>query len=436
MEQSVKQNNWIKNSVSLKLGVIAVIMLLLLIPSSMIKRLIKEREGRKEKTVSEIYNKWGTKQSLSGPILTVPYKTFIKKEEKVVEINHYAHFLPEKLDIKGELIPEIRYRGIYNVIAYRAQLDFSGSFESIDFSDWKISSENIQWNEAFLTIGISDMRGINENIIINWGGNQHSVTPGVNSKDLIRSGVSSNVKVEKKKNYNFSFKIDINGSEMLNFTPIGKVTDVEIFSTWNTPSFNGAILPDKREITKDGFKAKWNVLQLNRNYPQKWIDEEFNLNDSQFGVNLIFPVDIYQKSIRSVKYSLLFIVLTFLIFFFAEILTKNRIHPIQYLIVGFALCVFYSFLIALSEHIDFNLAYLIASISIISLISVFTKAIFKNTRIALIVCSALIVLYVFLFTILQLMEYSLLMGNIGLIVVLAIVMFYSRKIDWYGKINT
>ncbi len=289
--------------------------------------------------------------------------------------------------------------------------------------------------------------GINENIKVTWDSEEFYVKPGIEIKlspgsrneqliKTIRSGVSANIPLniaEAKKAYNFTFDINLKGSEKLGFIPLGGETNVELISDWQTPSFDGAFLPDEREVGKDGFKARWKVLQLNRNFPQSWKGKPSNdILDSAFVVKLLVPVDEYQKNERSVKYAIMFISLTFLIFFFVEVINKIRIHPIQYLLVGLALVLFFSLLLSLSEHLNFNLAYLIASIGTISAITLYSRNIFKNNRLTMLQGGVLAILYIFIFTILQLQDYALLMGSTGLFVVLAIVMFISRKIDWYA----
>jgi inner membrane protein len=228
--------------------------------------------------------------------------------------------------------------------------------------------------------------------------------------------------------------LNINGSESINFIPVGKQTNVDLDSDWANPSFEGSFLPNTRDINETGFNASWKVLHLNRSYPQQWIGTKYNIDESSFGVKLLLPVDHYQKSLRSVKYAIMFISLTFLIFFFTEILNKKRIHPIQYLLVGLGLSVFYTLLVSLSEQINFNLAYLLASLSIITLITAYSYSMLKNIKLTVIVAFVLSVLYTFLFTVIQLQDYSLLLGSIGLFLALAIVMYLSRKVDWYSNL--
>jgi len=434
MTEKNTTRNWLRNSITIKSAIIGILTLILLIPAGMIRNLIHERSSLRNSVISEISYKWGNPQTIAGPIITIPYKKYHEQDNKLVESIHYVHFLPESLDISGQINPEIRYRAIYKVVVYNSVLEFNGNFTKPDFSDWKIKDSDILWEDATLSIRIPDMRGIKDNIKIDWNKESYDVNPGINNQNNY-TGVSTNIKFNENKDYNFHFSLNLNGSENLNFIPVGKETNIALNSTWCNPSFEGSFLPYERDITEDGFTANWKVLHLNRSYPQKWRGDSYSIDSSFFGVKLLLPVDHYQKSLRSVKYAIMFISLTFLVFFFTEILNKKRIHPIQYLLVGLGLSIFYSLLVSLSEQISFNLAYLIASVSIISLITIYSHSIFKSRKLTIIIASVLIILYVFLFVILQMHDYSLLLGSIGLFISLAIVMYLSKKIDWYSNLQ-
>jgi len=441
-------NQKVKNSITIRLLSIAFLVLILLIPTSMIESMIREREYRRQDVTSEVSSKWGSQQVVTGPILTVPYHKYVKDQNKnLVKTKAYAHFLPDDVNINGNLTPEIRYRSIYEIIVYNTKLKLDGVFSNPDFEALGINENYVLWNEAFVSLGIPDMKGIQDNINLKWNDTIYAFNPGIETNDVIGSGVSTKIKLSKepliktdiehvsdttKKKYNFSFDLNLNGSTYLNFIPVGKETNVYITSNWAHPSFTGASLPDEREITKDGFTAHWKELHLNRNYPQQWLGNIHHINSSAFGVNLLLPVDEYQKSTRSAKYAIMFIAFTFLIFFFIEVRNKKRIHPIQFILVGLALTIFYALLVSLSEHIHFNNAYLISSTAIILLISTYSITIFKNKKLTALMGGVLVLLYGFIFTILQLEDYALLMGSIGLFIVLAIVMYLSRKIDWYA----
>ena len=437
METIEKISNGLFNSAGFKLALITFLTLLLLIPASMIMELIKEREQRRDETIQEVTSVWGNEQTICGPVLTIPYKVTQKSgKDEFNTIISYMHILPDQLRVEGKLEPEVRYRGIYKVITYRAKLHISGRFTDPDMIGLNISPEQIDGDMAWIEVGIPDMRGINQDIMLHWGDSVLPVIPGIPSQEISVSGIHCEVPVASLSGVSFSFDLDLNGSHSLNFIPIGKDTRVSLVSTWNSPSFKGAFLPDDRKISKSGFTADWNILQLNRNYPQQWIGNQYSLAESAFGVELITPVDTYQKSMRSVKYAVLFIGLTFLVFFFAEVLTKVRIHPVNYLLTGVALCVFYSLLTALAEHISFELAYLVSGLIIITMIAIFAWSLYKNGRITLIVIATLVALYTYLYVILQLMDYSLLFGNIGLVIILGIIMYFSRKINWYSSVKS
>lgn len=445
-----------KNFVIFKMMIIGVLSLLLLIPTAMIGELIREREVRRNQAIDEIDAKWGNRQVVAGPILTLPYKKIVLQDGKSVEVLDYAHFLPDTLSVKGFIAPEMRQRGIYQVAVYGSNIKFEGIFSQPNLSDLSIASEKVLWNEAFVSIGISDMRGIKENVVIKWDGKDSNARPGL-GKDLslggssaqtrdaimlekIPSSVGMNSGVNFKVAMNpaggkaipYSFGLNLNGSEGLDFVPLGRETNVELASVWQSPNFGGAFLPEKMEVNKEGFKANWKVLQLNRNFPQSWAgNTNQDILSSAFGVNLLIPVDEYQKNSRANKYAILFIALTFLIFFFSEVMNKLRIHPMQYLLVGLALVLFFSLLLSLTEHFNFNFAYLISSLSTISMVTLYSKHIFKSLQMSMLQAGIMLIVYGFIFAILQLQDYSLLVGSIGLFFILAIVMYISRKIDWY-----
>ncbi len=426
-------------SVSFKLFVIVSLSLLMLIPTIFIRNLIDERQGRKDETIREVTSKWGEEQQLFGPLLIIPYeKIEYVSEGRYTRNKHYFQVLPDELIVNGELDPEVRYRGIYEVITYGSTLQISGKFNANTFKDWPDTPEKILWNEAKLVLGISDLTGLDAIETLTWNKESISAEGGIPYNSSVSSGIYSSIKIDKEAENEFNIHLSLNGSESIGFVPAGKVTSIKLSSAWPDPSFTGASLPDKREVTPEGFTAEWESMHLTRSYPQKWSDDKYSyeIPESAFGVDLLIPVDIYQKSTRSVKYAFLFIGLTFLVIFFIEMMSKQRIHPVQYLLTGFALIIFYSLLLALSEHLNFALAYLISSASIVTIIVAYANSIFSHRRFAVITLIVLASLYTFLYTILQMSDFALLLGNIGLVLIIAIVMFFSRKIEWYNESNS
>ena len=427
-------NGWLKTSITIKLISMGVIILLLMIPSSMIQDIIRERESTNTEAIDEVSSKWGGSQTISGPIISVPYKIVYRQENGYTsEATEYYHFLPEYLKITGEVVPEKRYRGIHEVVVYKSNLLITGKLIKPKITDSDIDPSKIMWKDAFIQMGLSDMRGINENIKMDLDKKEFSFNPGIPTNDIVASGVSAPLNNIDSLNteMNFDIKISLNGSSNLFFSPLGKETIVNIKSSWSDPSFDGAFLPDNRKIDAAGFTADWKVIHLNRNYPQQWRSSKFNINGSNFGVNFMVPVDHYTKTTRSAKYSFLVIFLTFLGFFFVEVFIKKRIHPFQYILIGLAICLFYTLVLSLSEHIGFNMAYIVSTILTIGAISLYASGIFKNTKTTILLSSVLVTLYGFIYIIIQLQDYSLLVGNIGLFIILVAIMYFSRKINWY-----
>ncbi len=452
---SSRFGSWVKNSLLVKLGFIGFLILFLLIPNSMIQGLIYERQGRLDDAMREVSTSWGGAQTIIGPILSIPFSEWTQLSDgKKVESIQTAYFLPLSLQVDGNVNPEIRKRGIYEIVLYQSELNISGKFSKPDFAAMHIQPENVHWDQAKLSLGISGMSGIKNSINLDWAGTSTRLEPGTASAIVLPSGVSNAVALAPDQAaYNFKLGLKLNGSGFLKFEPVGKETKVKLASTWPSPSFEGEFLPDERSISAAGFEASWTVLDLNRNYPQQWKDKDYsfirsnnagdqaaqhygvanpNQPTSSFGVRLIQTVDEYAKTDRSSKYAILVIGLTFLIYFFFEILRKFHIHPFQYLLVGLALSVFYLLLLSLSEHLGFNKAYFLAAGVTIALITMYSAGVFKIRRLTFQLFLLLTLIYGFIFIVLQLEDYALLAGSVGIFAALAAVMFYSRNVDWYN----
>ena len=430
------------NNIYLRILIIAMIILLLLVPTFLIENQIKEREKINKDAIEEVSSKWSGSQKISGPFLSIPNIHYqkIKKngsENLETEIIDQIHLFPSEFKINGVINPEIRYRSIYEVVVYNSYLEISGYFKTEDLKSNNLDFKNLQFNNATLNFGITDLRGIEKQVQLLWNGESYFFNPGVSNKHVVSKGISTPVKmIVNDSVYQFSFKLKLKGSQKLYFNPVGKISDITLKSTWNNPSFNGAFLPDERQISGSGFSAHWNILNLNRNFPQVWINDSNNMSDSEFGVDLILPIDIYQKTYRAIKYAFLTLCLTFLAFFFIETLKKKFIHPVQYLLIGISLVVFYSLLLSTSEYINYYWSYAISAVLTILLISGYVRAILKSNKFAILILLLLTVLYTFIFIIIQLQDSALLVGSLGIFIILAIVMFLSRKIDWQNLTNS
>ena len=423
-----------KESITLRIILIAAITIILLIPLFMIQSLIDERQSYRNEAVREVSKGWAGNQTVSGPVLNVNCtKEFKDKDGKILTSNSQINLLPENLNYNVEIFPEKRYRGIYEVILYRTKVKINGKFNT---SGLNKSLDDKKILDTYVSFNLSDLRGMQKESQLKWNDKDYNLSAGLHSQSVLKNGFSSAVPIELNNN-DYSFEIDlmINGLENLEFLPIGKTTNVNVTSNWNTPSFTGAFFPTERKVNEDGFTASWTINSFNRPFPQQWESEYHDVFTSAFGLNLLVPVDQYQMTMRSSKYGLMIIVLTFLSFFMIELFGKTAIHPIQYLLVGLALVIFYSLLLAISEYFSFDVSYLIASMSVILLISIYTKSIYKSFKIGSMIFGALIVFYGFMYTILLLQDYSLLIGNVALFALLASVMMLTRKLNWFDVLK-
>ena len=427
-------DNVIKRSVMLRMALIGALTIALLIPSVLIIGLVNERENTRDSAVHEVSDKWGSAQTIAGPILNVPYRVpSYATKDRVVYSTELAHFLPESLNISATIQPEVRHRGMYEVVLYSARVQIDGSFAEPSFDQLGVQAQDILWDKAFLTLGISDLKGVKEGISIQFDDQTLVADPGVNEDEVLTTGINVHPKLrQSSKAYAFSATLDINGSGQLLFIPVGKETRVGVTSPWTTPSFIGNTLPVQRSVSDGKFNAEWKVLHLNRNFPQHWTGKQYDITQAAFGVKLLLPVDEYQKTTRAAKYAIMFIVVTFLAFFLTEILSKKVIHPIQYALIGFALLLFYVLLLSLSEQMTFNYAYVISSMGIILLVGGYTRSVLSSNTAAASITGIMIVLYGFMYVLLQLEDYALLLGSIGLFIILALVMYLTRRIDWFA----
>ena len=452
-KQQNKFGNWLKTSITARMLMIGFLIIILLIPLTYIESLIRERSERQKSVVNEINQKWGNEVLLYGPILKVPYKTYTEKlltnseTQKVTKetISHtnYAYFFPEELAIKSEINPEIKKRGIYKTSVYKSDMNISGFFTKPNFTNLEVEDKDVLWEKSTIIIKTSNLKGINNHVEISLNSNSYAFVPKY--EEQIKNNLINNNKTLHKletsylqkeditlnNKQNFSIELTISGSQQFNIIPIGKQTTLNVKSNWKTANFIGEFLPfNSDKITEDGFDAKWKILHINRPFSQEYIKYLPNLNEFAFGVNFKIPIDEYQKSERSAKYGFLVIALTFLIFFLIQSISKINIHPFQYLMIGLALTMFYTLLISISEHSNFFNAYLIASISVIVLITLYSKSILKTFKFPLFIGVSLVALYSFIFVIIQLESYALLVGSLGLFAILSAIMYASRKIEW------
>jgi len=433
--------NRIRFSQLLRVLLIGFLVLLLQIPIVMISSLIQERSMTRNEAVEDVTGKWGKEQTLAGPVVAVPYVEHWLEDlptggQRPRNAVRHASFLPETLAVEGKIESDVRYRGIFGVPVYRMLLEVKGSYQKPDFSEWGIKPDDILWDRAELWLRISDARAIQNQASLNWNGIPIDFAPGTGDSGGSIPGIHIPLKgclggVSSQ----FSFLLTLNGSVGAYFTPMGRETVVELKSNWSNPSFRGNWLPTERRVSDSGFEARWSIPSLGRNYPQRWnssSDFEKEIVNSRFGLELLSPIDPYRMSTRSVKYEALFLLLTFLSLWQFEVLSRRRIHSLQYLLVGAAMCVFYLLLLSLAEHLGFLSAYLLASVAVVGLITAYCAAILRRAAWTAVIGGLVGALYAYLYVLLRNEDYALLIGALGLFVILAAVMYLTRRTDWYG----
>lgn len=263
-------SHFIRQSVTLKLVSIFILMLLLMIPMEFVRSLINERDGLRQSAIKEVSDKWSNAQYIYGPILTIPYNRQVLEDGKTRIVREEAHILPSLLNIDGKVEPQSLNRGIYKVVVYDSKVSFKGSFTGLDKYLAELNQYELLWNEAFLTINISDLRGIKDKVEVNWNGTAIPIEPGSKIPALVTSGITVNniiMDVPAENFFDFSFDLHLQGSQYLGLVPLGKETNVKLTSNWQDPSFSGSFLPDDRIVNEKGFSATYKILELNRNYP-------------------------------------------------------------------------------------------------------------------------------------------------------------------------
>jgi inner membrane protein len=432
-------------SVTLKAVLIGAIVLLLLVPLGMLRGLVTERSSLREQAYARVAQGWGGSAVLGGPMLVVPtQRTLVEKVEdkngereitRIVRTDLYL--LPARLDmdVDLQLQDEARYVGIYAVPVYLASVRFKGEFEFAALQPL-LGTPGVTylWHESRLRLPASEVHSLREVSVASFAGQTVKLGP---AQPGVFRGIEARVdltQLAQTASAAFEFHAVTAGSRGLSLLPLGSTTTLQMNSNWPHPSFDGAFLPAERTITAEGFEARWQVLELNRSYAQAFSEHEVDaaaLSASAFGVGLYQAVDVYQRSERAVKYAMLFIALTFLTFFAWEQITRNPLHPLQYLMIGLALSIFYLLLIALSEHISFAAAYLAAAVALVALIGVYVAGALRSSMRGAISAVAMSGVYALLYALVLSEDYALLLGAIVLFVALAAVMLVTRRIDWY-----
>jgi inner membrane protein len=429
----------------MRVCVIGGLILLLQIPIALIAGLVGERQDRRDEAAAEIAQKWGAEQHVVGPWLSVPYRHTVTELDQNGDAREAVHtgsvtFAPSKLDVDGDLSVETRYRGIFEVPVYRSAMHFSGSFErpsSTAVDSLAPAGATVEWHKATLTLLVSDVRTIHGRAALEWNGDELAFEPGSGHGDAGRPGIHVPIGNHlDAESFEFGFELALDGTGAISVAPVADETRISLRSDWDAPSFQGAWLPTQREVSDDGFSANWELSALSRGYPGAWLQDSETrhlVEQNLVVVALLTPVDHYRMSERSVKYELLFLTLVFATVWLFEVKANLRVHPIQYLLVGLASCTFYLLELALSEHLGFSGAYLIAATLVVAMLGMYGAAVLRRGWRGILLSGASAALYSYLYVVLLNEDYALLAGALAVFGALAVVMGLTYRIDWYGS---
>lgn len=434
-------------SVPAKIAGICLLLLLLHIPLALTNNVLRERRGFQAQATEEVAALWGRQQLVSGPVLAVPYacRTWVTRSQmvggKAVQVGDWevstatAYFLPEALTVDGRVDPEVRQRGIYEVVVYGAKLHLAGHFQP-DFAAAGIVAERIDWDQARVQLGVSDVHGVRAVGPVALGAERRASFESAPDQLLPLAAKVTGVKPAAR--LEFALDLHVQGSGQLRFAPLGRTTAVKLQSNWADPSFTGAALPATRAVGPDGFTAEWQSAHFSRGLAQSWSDQQLadaealkRMSAAGFGVSFLDPVNAYSMVDRAQKYGVLFFVLAFAVFFLFEVTARLRIHPLQYALVGGALCLFFLGFLALSEFWVPAAAYGTAAGACTLMVAGYAWTFLRTGRRTLVIAGGLAATYAYLYFVLQSQDYALIAGTVALFVMLALVMLCTRRIDWY-----
>lgn len=423
------------HSFTFKVLGIGALALLMLIPLFQVQQLVRERNGLRDQAVAQVASRWGEAQTVGGPLLALAYPQRWKTEQGWAERTATRLLLPAMLDVDAQLRTATRAYGIYETPVYTASITMNARFEVDDLAPLRMLVQQGA-GTLELRLPLADVRGLREVRAVRINGQDYRLQPGSTTSDYATAAVALDSALLSAP-IALELSLDLAGTERLHVLPLGRTTNLKIGADWADPSFTGAFLPARHTITPQRFDAQWQVLELNRGYAQQWDEgSAVPLAASAFGVTLYQPTSVYLQNERAGKYGVLFIALTFVAFFLFEVLKKLRVHPVQYLLIGVALCTFYLLLLALSEKLGFGAAYASAATAVALLVGGYAAAVLSTRRAGVVLGGSLALVYALLYGLVVSEDHSLLIGAVALLAVVALLMYLTRRVDWYGESRT
>ncbi|SBH22729.1 cell envelope integrity protein CreD [Klebsiella pneumoniae] len=410
---------------------------LLSLPLMMVRELINERADYRSEVVDAIEQSTSGSQKLAGPLIAIPITETLTRMENQKEVNYQRswvyYWLPESLAVAGKQTVESRRVGIYSGQVWHNVLQIKASFDPLRLA--ALRKTNIVLGQPRLVVSVGDARGIGAIHAPEVNGNVLSVEPGLGiSGDGAGIHMPMPALAEDNKPLEIAFSLDLNGTGEFSLVPLGRNSELQLTSNWPHPGFLGSFLPTQREVSAAGYRAHWQSSWF-ANDMGSYFKDDMEIPWSRlpaFSADVMSLADQYQLTDRATKYAILLIGLTFMAFFVFESLTRRPLHPMQYLLVGLSLVLFYLVLLALSEHIGFTAAWLAASLSGAVMNGIYLQAVLRGWRNSLLFVAALLLLDGVMWFLLHSEDSALLLGTGVLALALSVLMFLTRRVDWYA----
>ena len=435
-----------KSPLLIRAMIIAGVGLLVLFPIALIEGKISERRVRADAVVAQFAAETSAPQTIAGPFLALTCEETYVEERLVMRKNNAetvaekkttacptGYFTPRVFKVTGKMPVESLHRGIYQIRLYRASIDMAGEFEWPEPAA-SLGDKARVWKNAYLVVAVSDPRGVkNAKSITSTALNQGKDTEFA-GRFAIREDLGEYRSRKAGATLPFSYQMDITGTSSLFIAPVGDIPEIQLTSSWPHPSFGGAWTPDERSISAAGFDAKWRTKNIATGGQASWEkqarDGKLLATPGVAGVSLFDPVNVYALSYRATEYAFLFVLFTFAALALVEALADVRLHPVQYALVGSAIAVFFLLLIALSEHISFTRAYVLAASACVALLTFYLRHPLRTLARTIGFFGLFTGLYSTLYMLLKSEDHALLMGSLLVFGVLAVAMIATRKLDW------
>ena len=412
-------------SISWRFVVVGAVIVASMIPLQLVSCTVDDREWYRDKAIRDIAAAWGGQQRIAGPIMVIP----IDASESEGGEERYVWVMPKQVDVVVATRHELRQRGMFETPVFSADIAVEGAFAPLDLEGLRSRFGAIRLDLASLVMGISDPRGIRDATLAWREGQVPLSATSDHGSGPMQGGLVGTLADAAQLGGTFSLKIDLRGTQRFSVVPVGDGSTIAMQSTWPHPSFDGGLLPDTRDITASGFTASWTARDLARGFPSVMkissTDDDY-FEDKDLGFTVFEPVDLYSSVERSIKYGVLFVVLTLVSVLCLELSTGIRFHFVQYCVTSVALVLFFLTLLALAEHIGFTLGYVVAAAVLTGMIGWYAYGSTGNRRLAAVSCGSMAVLYAGLYTLLRLEDFALLVGAVVLLAALGMLMRVTR----------